>query len=186
MVFGASGVSARSSTASPHTPCRRGSRLPRNCDERRAPSVTSVISHYLRLGSSSGLQQPFLPLNHGKASGHAREGDSAKITDITDVTDGPFPSERPPERVLLRRLAVFAGAFSLRAANKVAGSPEIAPSQAADALSSLTRATNVTMPPAPPPAMVNSQSDAAPLRTPLQPLRTTSHARQGRGERRRK
>ena len=42
-----------------------------------------------------------------------------------------------PERVILRRLAVFAGAFSLEAAGAVAASPEIAPSEVVDGLSSL-------------------------------------------------
>jgi predicted ATPase/DNA-binding winged helix-turn-helix (wHTH) protein len=42
-----------------------------------------------------------------------------------------------PERVVLRRLAVFAGAFSLAAASAVAMSREIPPSQVLDGLSSL-------------------------------------------------
>ena len=42
-----------------------------------------------------------------------------------------------PERVVLRRLAVFAGAFSLAAASAVATSREIPPSQVLDGLSSL-------------------------------------------------
>ena len=42
-----------------------------------------------------------------------------------------------PERVILRRLAIFAGSFSLEAAGAVAASPEIAPSDVVDGLSSL-------------------------------------------------
>jgi predicted ATPase/DNA-binding winged helix-turn-helix (wHTH) protein len=42
-----------------------------------------------------------------------------------------------PERVILRRLGVFAGAFSLRAAGAVATTAELAPSQAVDGLLSL-------------------------------------------------
>jgi hypothetical protein len=42
-----------------------------------------------------------------------------------------------PERVILRRLAVFAGPFSLPAASAVAAGPENAPSEVADGLSSL-------------------------------------------------
>lgn len=49
-----------------------------------------------------------------------------------------------PERVLLRRLSVFAGAFSLRAAGAVAANPEIAPSQVVDGLSSLVAKSLVT------------------------------------------
>ena len=42
-----------------------------------------------------------------------------------------------PERVILRRLAVFAGFFSLEAAGAVAASPEAAPSEVVDGVSSL-------------------------------------------------
>ena len=42
-----------------------------------------------------------------------------------------------PERVILRRLAVFAGFFSLEAAGAVAASPEAAPSEIVDGVSSL-------------------------------------------------
>jgi predicted ATPase len=42
-----------------------------------------------------------------------------------------------PERVILRRLAVFAGPFSLEAAAAVAASPELAPSDVIEGLSSL-------------------------------------------------
>jgi predicted ATPase/DNA-binding winged helix-turn-helix (wHTH) protein len=42
-----------------------------------------------------------------------------------------------PERVILRRLAVFAGVFSLEAACAVAASPEAAPSEVVDGVSSL-------------------------------------------------
>jgi predicted ATPase len=42
-----------------------------------------------------------------------------------------------PERVILRRLAVFAGCFSLEAAGAVAASPEAAPSEVVDGVSSL-------------------------------------------------
>jgi hypothetical protein len=42
-----------------------------------------------------------------------------------------------PERVILRRLSIFAGAFSLEAASTVAASPELAPSEVVDGLSSL-------------------------------------------------
>ena len=42
-----------------------------------------------------------------------------------------------PERVILRRLAVFAGAFSLEAASAVVASPEIAPSEVVDGLANL-------------------------------------------------
>jgi predicted ATPase len=42
-----------------------------------------------------------------------------------------------PERVLLRRLAVFAGVFSLEAANVVAASPELTPSEVVDGLGNL-------------------------------------------------
>jgi predicted ATPase len=42
-----------------------------------------------------------------------------------------------PERAVLRRLAIFAGAFSLEAAGKVAASPEAAPSEVVDGVSSL-------------------------------------------------
>jgi predicted ATPase len=42
-----------------------------------------------------------------------------------------------PERAVLRRLAIFAGAFSLEAAGVVAASPEAAPSEVVDGVSSL-------------------------------------------------
>jgi predicted ATPase/DNA-binding winged helix-turn-helix (wHTH) protein len=42
-----------------------------------------------------------------------------------------------PERVILRRLAVFAGSFSLEAAGAVVASPEISPLEAVDGISSL-------------------------------------------------
>ncbi len=42
-----------------------------------------------------------------------------------------------PERVILRRLAIFAGSFSLEAAGAVTASPEIAPSEVVDGVSSL-------------------------------------------------
>ena len=42
-----------------------------------------------------------------------------------------------PERVVLRRLAIFAGTFSLEAAGAVAASSEIAPSDVVDGVSSL-------------------------------------------------
>jgi predicted ATPase/DNA-binding winged helix-turn-helix (wHTH) protein len=49
-----------------------------------------------------------------------------------------------PERVILRRLAVFAGAFSLDAVTAVAASTENAPSEIADGLSSLVVKSLVT------------------------------------------
>jgi predicted ATPase/DNA-binding winged helix-turn-helix (wHTH) protein len=52
---------------------------------------------------------------------------------------------RNPERVLLRRLAVFAGAFSLRAVSAVATSPELTPSQVIDGLVSLVAKSLVMM-----------------------------------------
>ena len=42
-----------------------------------------------------------------------------------------------PERMVLRRLAIFAGTFSLEAAGAVAASPEVAPSEVVDGVSSL-------------------------------------------------
>jgi predicted ATPase len=42
-----------------------------------------------------------------------------------------------PERVILHRLAIFAGSFSLDAATAVAASPELAASNPIEALSSL-------------------------------------------------
>jgi predicted ATPase/DNA-binding winged helix-turn-helix (wHTH) protein len=48
------------------------------------------------------------------------------------------------ERVILRRLAVFVSSFSLRAAGAVAASPELAPSQIIDGLSSLVAKSLVT------------------------------------------
>ena len=48
------------------------------------------------------------------------------------------------ERVILRRLAAFAGSFSLRAAGAVAASPELVPSQIIDGLSSLVAKSLVT------------------------------------------
>ncbi|HEX6442808.1 MAG TPA: hypothetical protein VF007_11520, partial [Stellaceae bacterium] len=50
-----------------------------------------------------------------------------------------------PERVILRRLAVFVSSFSLRAAGAVAASPELAPSQIIDGLSSLVSKSLVTV-----------------------------------------
>jgi predicted ATPase len=51
--------------------------------------------------------------------------------------DWSFELLPEPERVILRRLAVFAGAFNLEAAGAVVVSPEIAPSEVADSLSDL-------------------------------------------------
>jgi hypothetical protein len=42
-----------------------------------------------------------------------------------------------PERVILRRLSIFAGAFSLEAASTVAASPKLAPLEVVDGLSNL-------------------------------------------------
>ena len=39
-----------------------------------------------------------------------------------------------PERVILRRLVVFAGVFSLEAASAIVASPEVAPSEVVDGL----------------------------------------------------
>lgn len=50
-----------------------------------------------------------------------------------------------PERVMLRRLAVFASSFSLRAAGAVAAGPEFAASQVIDGLSSLVAKSLVTV-----------------------------------------
>ena len=50
-----------------------------------------------------------------------------------------------PERVILRRLAVFAGPFGLQAATAVAANPENAPSEVADGLSSLLAKSLVTV-----------------------------------------
>jgi predicted ATPase len=49
-----------------------------------------------------------------------------------------------PERMILRRLAVFAGAFTLEAAGAVSASSEIAPFQVADGLASLLAKSLVT------------------------------------------
>src|SRR6516164_7279559 len=49
-----------------------------------------------------------------------------------------------PERVILRRLSVFLGPFSLRAARAVAADPELAPLQVVDGLSSLVSKSLVT------------------------------------------
>jgi predicted ATPase/DNA-binding winged helix-turn-helix (wHTH) protein len=50
-----------------------------------------------------------------------------------------------PERVLLRRLAVFAGVFRLEAASAVVASPEIAPAEVVDGIANLVAKSLVTV-----------------------------------------
>jgi predicted ATPase/DNA-binding winged helix-turn-helix (wHTH) protein len=50
-----------------------------------------------------------------------------------------------PERVILRRLAVFAGVFRLEAANAVIASPEIAPAEVVDGIANLVAKSLVTV-----------------------------------------
>jgi predicted ATPase/DNA-binding winged helix-turn-helix (wHTH) protein len=50
-----------------------------------------------------------------------------------------------PERVILRRLAVFAGVFSLEAASAVVASPEIAPAEVVDGIANLVAKSLVTV-----------------------------------------
>jgi predicted ATPase/DNA-binding winged helix-turn-helix (wHTH) protein len=50
-----------------------------------------------------------------------------------------------PERVILRRLAVFAGVFRLEAASAVITSPEIAPAEVVDGIANLVAKSLVTM-----------------------------------------
>jgi predicted ATPase/DNA-binding winged helix-turn-helix (wHTH) protein len=50
-----------------------------------------------------------------------------------------------PERVILRRLAVFAGVFRLEAASAVIASPEIAPAEVVDGIANLVAKSLVTM-----------------------------------------
>jgi predicted ATPase len=50
-----------------------------------------------------------------------------------------------PERVVLRRLAVFAGVFSLEAASAVAASPEVTPAEVVDGLSNLVAKSLVAL-----------------------------------------
>ena len=50
-----------------------------------------------------------------------------------------------PERVILRRLAVFAGAFSLEAVRAVIASPEIAPAEIVDGIANLVAKSLVTV-----------------------------------------
>ena len=49
-----------------------------------------------------------------------------------------------PERVILRRLAVFAGVFRLEAASAVIASPEIAPAEVVDGIANLVAKSLVT------------------------------------------
>ena len=49
-----------------------------------------------------------------------------------------------PERVMLRRLAVFAGVFRLEAASAVIASPEIAPAEVVDGIADLVAKSLVT------------------------------------------
>ena len=50
-----------------------------------------------------------------------------------------------PERVVLRRLAVFAGIFRLEAASAVIASPEIAPAEVVDGIANLVAKSLVTL-----------------------------------------
>src|SRR6201987_3469863 len=50
-----------------------------------------------------------------------------------------------PERVILRRLAVFAGVFRLEAASAVIASPEIAPAEVMDGIANLVAKSLVTV-----------------------------------------
>jgi predicted ATPase len=50
-----------------------------------------------------------------------------------------------PERVILRRLAVFAGVFRLEAASAVIASPEIAPAEVVDGIANLVAKSLITV-----------------------------------------
>src|SRR6266851_3242652 len=82
-------------------------------------------------GLAAGLDDRFRLLTGGRRTALARH------QTLRGTLDWSYELLTEPERVVLRRLAIFAGGFSLEAAGAVTAGPGVAPSEVADGVSGL-------------------------------------------------
>jgi predicted ATPase/DNA-binding winged helix-turn-helix (wHTH) protein len=107
--------------------CRRLDGIPLAIELAAARAATLGIE-----GLAARLDDRFQLLTGGRRTALPRH------QTLRATLDWSYALLAEPERVVLRRLAVFAGAFSLEVASAVVASQEIAPSQVVDCLFDLT------------------------------------------------
>jgi len=113
--------------------CRRLDGIPLAIEFAAARAVTLGLEEVL-----SRLDDRFALLTSGRRTA------LPKHRTLRATLDWSYELLLGPERLLLQRLAVFADAFSLEAANAVAGSSETLPAEIADGIASLVAKSLVT------------------------------------------
>ncbi len=113
--------------------CRRLDGIPLAIEFAAARAVTLGVEHVL-----SRLDDRFALLTSGRRTA------LPKHRTLRATLDWSYELLSDPERLLLRRLAIFTGAFSLEAANAVTASSELPPSEVTDVIVNLVAKSLLT------------------------------------------